>query len=62
VEAKIIDSCRDLIQQGQQSSYELEQRGFVSEATLEMHDELKMNSVKLLLSLIEGSIDEDIYR
>lgn len=27
-----------------------------------MHDELKMNSIKLLLSIMEGPVDIDIYR
>jgi hypothetical protein len=62
VEAKIIDCCRDLIQQGQQSTSELETRGFTTPQKLEMHDALKMSAIKLLLSLIEGSVDMDIYR
>lgn len=37
-------------------------RGFTSEAKEEMHDSLKMSAVKLLLSLIEGSVDKEIYQ
>lgn len=62
VEAKIIDCCRDLISQGQQSAHELELRGFTTEAKLEMHDLLKMNAIKLLLSIMEGPVNMDIYR
>ena len=62
VEAKIIDCCRDLIQQGQQSKSELKMRGFTTAAKLETHDELKMSAIKLLLSIIEGPVDHDIYR
>lgn len=42
VEAKIIDCCRDLIQQGQQSESELRIRGFVGRAKADLHDALKM--------------------
>lgn len=62
VEAKIIDCCRDLIQQGQQSPYELETKGFTTEEKLEFHDQLKMSAIKLLLSIIEGPVDMEIYR
>lgn len=62
VEAKIIDCCRDLIQQGQQSKNELKLRGFTTEQKEEWHNALKMSAIKLLLSLIEGSVDMDIYR
>ena len=62
VEAKIIDCCRDLIQQGQQSQYELEVKGFVTTKQLEQHDMLKMSSIKLLLSIIEGPVDIEIYK
>ena len=62
VEAKIIDCCRDLIQQGQQSPYELEIKGFTNETKLEYHDQLKMSAIKLLLSIIEGPVDMEIYR
>jgi hypothetical protein len=62
VEAKIIDCCRDLIQQGQQSKSELKMRGFTTEAKLDLHDTLKMSAIKLLLSIIEGSVDMDVYR
>lgn len=27
-----------------------------------MHDELKMNAIKLLMSIMEGPVDMDIYR
>lgn len=37
-------------------------RGFTNEAKEEMHDSLKMSAVKLLLSLIEGSVDKSIYQ
>jgi len=37
-------------------------RGFTTEAKLDIHDDLKMSAIKLLLSLIEGSIDSEIYR
>ena len=36
-------------------------KGFNNDDKLEMHDELKSNAIKLLLSLIEGSVDEEIY-
>ena len=37
-------------------------KGFTTEAKLDLHDALKMSSVKLLLSIIEGSVDTDIYQ
>lgn len=37
-------------------------RGFTNEAKEELHDSLKMSAVKLLLSLIEGSVDKSIYQ
>ena len=37
-------------------------KGFTTEAKLELHDALKMSAVKLLLSIIEGSVDMDVYR
>lgn len=42
--------------------YELEIKGFTSEEKLEYHDELKQNAIKLLLSIIEGPVDTEIYR
>jgi len=62
VESKIIDCCRDLIQQGQQSSVELEQRGFNTDQKLEFHEALKSMAIKLLLSIIDGSVNIDIYK
>ena len=60
VNAKVIDCCRDLLQQGSTNEGELEMKGFQGERQ-ELLDDLKMNAVKLLLSIIEGSVDEDIY-
>ena len=37
-------------------------RGFTTEQKLDFHDALKMSAIKLLLSIIEGSVDMDIYR
>jgi hypothetical protein len=36
-------------------------RGFTTEAKLEYHDDLKASGIKLLLSIIEGPVDVDIY-
>ena len=62
VDAKIIDCCRDLIQQGQQKKSELLVKGFTTPSKQDWHNALKMNSIKLLLSLIEGPVDTEIYR
>lgn len=35
-------------------------KGFINKKK-ELLDQLKMNAVKLLLSIIEGSVDEQIY-
>ena len=37
-------------------------RGFTTEAKLEYHDDLKASGIKLLLSIIEGPVDCEIYQ
>lgn len=37
-------------------------RGFTSDQKFELLDMLKMQAIKLLLSIIEGSVDPEIYR
>lgn len=41
---------------------ELKMRGFTTDKKLEYHDNLKASSIKLLLSIIEGPVDVQIYR
>jgi hypothetical protein len=41
---------------------ELHVRGFTTDDKIAYHDRLKMQSVKLLLSIIEGSIELPVYR
>ena len=60
VTSKVIDNCRDLISQGGQER-ELRSKGFVGEK-LELLDGLKQKAVKLLLSIIEGPIDNEIMK
>lgn len=45
-----------MISQGTQSERELKEKGF-NDAKIELLDGLKMKSVRLLLSIIEGPID-----
>ena len=37
-------------------------RGFTTAVKRSFHDELKMQAIKLLLSIIEGSIELPVYR
>lgn len=37
-------------------------RGFTSPQTIEFHEALKLNAIKLLSSLIEGSVEIDVYK
>lgn len=37
-------------------------RGFTTAGKTSIHDELKMSAIKLLLSIIEGSIELPVYR
>lgn len=60
VTSKVIDNCRDLISQGS-ADRELKIKGFINEK-VELLDGLKQKSVKLLLSIIEGPIDNEIMR
>ena len=60
VETKVIDCGRDLLAQGSISQDDLEKKGFSNEKKA-LLDVLKMNSVKLLLSILEGPVDEGIY-
>ena len=60
VTSKVIDNCRDLISQGGQER-ELRAKGFVGDR-LELLDGLKQKAVKLLLSIIEGPIDNEIMK
>eukprot|EP00347_Sterkiella_histriomuscorum_P021853 403332539 len=61
VNAKVIDNCRDLISQGTQSERELKEKGF-NDDKIKLLDGLKMKSVRLLLSIIEGPIDQEIIK
>lgn len=60
VSSKVIDNCRDLISQGG-SEREMKIKGFQGEKVA-LLDGLKSKSVKLLLSIIEGPIDQEIMR
>lgn len=59
VETKTIDCCRDLLNQGMGNVAELEAKGFGGKRIALLND-IKMNSVKLLLSILEGPVDPDI--
>jgi len=56
VQNKVIDNCRDMISSGR-TEKELREKGFVGKDNTELLDGLKMKSVNLLLSIIEGSVD-----
>jgi hypothetical protein len=57
VDTKTIDCCRDLLNQGMGASAStLEQKGFGGKR-IEKLNNMKMNSVKLLLSILEGPVD-----
>ena len=58
--SKVIDNCRDLVSQGS-SDRELRQKGFIGDK-LGLLNGLKSKAVKLLLSIIEGPIDEPIVK
>lgn len=60
VDTKVIDCCRDLLSQGGGNQEELAMKGFTGRKK-PLLDQLKMNAVKLLLSIIEGTVDEKIY-
>ena len=60
VDTKVIDCCRDLLSQGSGNEDDLAVAGFQGKKK-SLLDELKMNAVKLLLSIIEGTVDEKIY-
>jgi len=59
VDTKAIDCCRDLLSQGMGNQQELELKGFVGKRE-NLLDDLKMSSVKMLLSILEGPVDEEI--
>lgn len=59
VETKAIDCCRDLLNQGMGNVDELEIKGFGGKRKALLND-IKMNSVKLLLSILEGPVDPEI--
>ena len=59
MDTKAIDCCRDLSNQGMGNVAELDMKGFGGKRITLMND-IKMNSVKLLLSILEGPVDEDI--
>jgi hypothetical protein len=59
VDTKSIDCCRDLLNQGMGNEAELEQKGFIGK-NKGLLDAIKMNSVKLLLSILEGPVDVEI--
>ena len=56
----MIDCCRDLLSQGSGNTEDLELKGFTGRKK-GLLDDLKMNAVKLLLSIIEGTVDTTIY-
>jgi hypothetical protein len=60
VETKVIDCGRDLLAQGSISQDDLERKGFTGNKK-QLLDELKANAVSLLLSILEGPVDEEIY-
>ena len=60
VTSKVIDNCRDLISQGSQER-ELRIKGFFGDK-IELLDGLKQKAVMLLLSIIEGPIDNEIMK
>lgn len=59
VDTKAIDCCRDLLSQGMGNPQELELKGFIGKRE-NLLDDLKMSSVKMLLSILEGPVDEEI--
>ena len=59
MDTKAIDCCRDLLNQGMGNITDLEMKGFGGKRLALLND-IKMNSVKLLLSILEGPVDEDI--
>jgi len=61
VETKVIDCGRDLLAQGSISQDDLERKGFKGNKK-PLLDELKANAVSLLLSILEGPVDEEIYQ
>ena len=60
VDTKVIDCCRDLLSQGSSNTDDMANKGFVGDRK-SLLDQLKMNAVMLLLSIIEGTVDEKIY-
>ncbi len=62
VEAKLIDCCRDLVQQGVSSPGELMMKGFSTPEKIKFHDSLISYAIKLLLSIIEGPVNTEIYK
>ena len=60
MDTKVIDCCRDLLSQGNENEDEMAIKGFTGSKKC-LLDQLKMNAVKLLLSMIEGTVDEKIY-
>jgi len=56
VDTKAIDCCRDLLNQGMGNQTELEIKGF-GVARIHLLNDIKMNSVKLLLSILEGPVN-----
>lgn len=59
VDTKAIDCCRDLLNQGMGNAAELELKGFGGKRKALLND-IKLNSVKLLLSILEGPVDVEI--
>ena len=57
VDTKVIDCCRDLLSQGSGNEDDMANKGFTGKRK-SLLDQLKMNAVKLLLSIIEGTVDE----
>ena len=49
-----------MLSQGSGNVEDMEKKGFLGRKKA-LLDELKMNAVKLLLSIIEGKVDEKIY-
>jgi hypothetical protein len=59
VDTKAIDCCRDLLNQGMGNVAEMEVKGFGGPNKALLNG-IKMNSVKLLLSILEGPVDKEI--
>ena len=57
VDTKVIDCCRDLLSQGSVNAEDMANKGFTGRAK-SLLDQLKMNAVMLLLSIMEGPVDE----